>query len=328
MLAGEAQPPRLVTSTVSPGQARQEVGDDRRRRQDVLEVVEDEQDLPLAQEGVAAAPSAAAGGLPDAERLGDRRGSTRSGRRAAARGTKATPSAKSAAQVGRAAASASRVLPTPPGPVRVSRRTSGPRQKRPHGRQLALAPDQRRQRHGQRRQLQPRPGQRRQRRRLGVVGSVERRDRHRGPAPLRRRIWLDHGGAAAECQPAGWVSAEDGASESARVAATVRFGPHGAVTRRQPDLYRRLPQLAPLALARVTPRGGAITATALIGWRATDCRARRVATPPTSTRHGRRDARPIAVRRDPVLADRTSSGPAALAAQCGTGTCPGGRPTL
>jgi hypothetical protein len=55
-------------------------------------------------------------------------GSTRSGSLMAARGTKQTLPAKSGRK-SRATASKRRVLPTPPGPVRVSRRTSGRRSK-------------------------------------------------------------------------------------------------------------------------------------------------------------------------------------------------------
>ena len=75
-------------------------------------------------------------------------GATRAGSASGARSTKATPSAKSAAS-DLATRSASRVLPTPPGPVRVTRRTSGRRKQVDDGRDLALPADEAGQRGGQ-----------------------------------------------------------------------------------------------------------------------------------------------------------------------------------
>ena len=99
----------------------QQVGDDRGGGDDLLEVVEDEQEPLVAQ--------------PVGERFGDRacagsrrrrarsaiRGATSIGSRIGSSGTKKTPSGKSSDD--RAASwSESRVLPVPPGPVRVSSR--------------------------------------------------------------------------------------------------------------------------------------------------------------------------------------------------------------
>ena len=124
----------------------QQVGDDRRRLEDLLEVVEDEQDAPRRQplgEGLgdrlvwhrSVTPTEAA--IRDATSIGSRTGSS---------GTKKTPSGNRSATCV-ASAIDSRVLPVPPGPVNVSSRVVV-EQGLGLG-QLVLAADERRQLGGQ-----------------------------------------------------------------------------------------------------------------------------------------------------------------------------------
>ena len=102
----------------------QQVADHRRGRQQMLEVVEHEEQGPVAQQ-LLEPRSGIVPGLPAPQRLKDgRRHQLRGPDRG--EGTKATPSAESGAHCS-ATAIARRVLPTPPGPVSVSRRTSGRR---------------------------------------------------------------------------------------------------------------------------------------------------------------------------------------------------------
>ena len=110
----------------------------------LLEVVQHQQQLLVAQVVRRAAPAGGcAAALAHAQRLGDR-GATSAGSRIGASATKQTPSAKSSSQLG-GHLEARRVLPMPPGPVSVSRRTSGRRSSwSADGVDLPLAADQRR----------------------------------------------------------------------------------------------------------------------------------------------------------------------------------------
>ena len=117
---------RLVTSSVKPRTGGQQLGDERRRGDHLLEVVEHQQQAPVAEECLRNRSSGRTpGDVRHAERLRHGRGDQ--GRVADRRERdKAVPSANSSANSA-ATWIASRVLPTPPGPVRVSRRTSGRR---------------------------------------------------------------------------------------------------------------------------------------------------------------------------------------------------------
>ena len=84
--------------------------------------------------------------LAHAERLGDGRRRRGRDRATGARATKRDAVGEGVGDSRRRPARASRVLPTPPGPVRVSSRTSGAAQQVDHRRDLALPPDQRRER--------------------------------------------------------------------------------------------------------------------------------------------------------------------------------------
>ena len=139
---------RLVTSAFTPRAGAQQVGDVRRGVDDLLEVVEHQEQV-LAR---SAAASCSGGGRSASSRRSRAWAiaeTTRSGSRTAARETKTAPSAN-AASSSAATSIARRVLPTPPGPVSVTRRTSGSSQQVADGRDLPLPPDQRRERDGQR----------------------------------------------------------------------------------------------------------------------------------------------------------------------------------
>ena len=103
------------------GQAASSAGDPRRRLDHLLEVVEHQQEPAFAERG---GERLGPGGMPGASRTPSAwaiAGRTRAGSRSGARSTKTTPSGNAGAAA-RAASIASRVLPTPPGPVSVTRR--------------------------------------------------------------------------------------------------------------------------------------------------------------------------------------------------------------
>ena len=112
----------------------EQLGDGWRGLDDLLEIVEHEQDAPVADDRRRS--------LTTAGRLADR-AITSAGIRVLDRSTKRTPSGKSASRAW-ATRIPSRVLPTPPGPVSVSSRC--PRRAGDRAVQLVAPPDQRRRR--------------------------------------------------------------------------------------------------------------------------------------------------------------------------------------
>ncbi len=120
-----------MTRSVRLGQAREERGELGCGLDHLLEVVEQEEQLPLGDVGGEA--------VLGAERLGDRLGDEgvdRAGRRARPR--RRLPCTR--ARASSAASSASRVLPVPPGPVSVTRRAPSldPREQRPRASSASL----------------------------------------------------------------------------------------------------------------------------------------------------------------------------------------------
>ena len=109
---------------LQPRAGRQQVRQSGAAAEHLLEVVEHQQELLVAQEGRQTL-GAAAGRRRRARRAPARSvGGTRSGSPIGARATKQTPSAKSARAARPRPARARRVLPTPPGPVSVTSRVS------------------------------------------------------------------------------------------------------------------------------------------------------------------------------------------------------------
>ena len=131
---------RLVARRAAPAQPRSSVVDQlrRSRRQQVLAVVEDEQQLPVAQCVDAASRASGRRLSPTPSAAATARARAGVGR-AAASSTSHTPSRNACRSRRGAASSASRVLPTPPGPVRVTSRESA--EQPPRLGELALAPD-------------------------------------------------------------------------------------------------------------------------------------------------------------------------------------------
>ena len=122
----------------------QQLDKPRRGAEQVLEVVQHQQQFPLAEERHARRSTRRPLAFPHPERLGDRR-QDECGVGQGARPTKTAPSGKSPAAAA-AAARASRVLPTPPAPVRVRSRMSVAQEHVAHGGDFALPADQRRER--------------------------------------------------------------------------------------------------------------------------------------------------------------------------------------
>ena len=123
----------------------EQAGDDRRRVDDLLEVVEDEQDAPRRQPG---SSSDSAIGWPRRSRRRPTaaaiRGATSIGSRIGSSGTKKTPSGKSSADGRRQLRARAASCPVPPGPVRVSSRVVSkqrgrPRRARRRGRRTSSA---------------------------------------------------------------------------------------------------------------------------------------------------------------------------------------------
>ena len=115
---------RLVTSTRSDADRCQEIRDQRRRVQHLLEIVEHQQrraDRRTRRARAAASRSRVTSDSPSASAIAD---ATNAGSRMAASGTNTTRVAPSAA-IARASSSARRVFPTPPGPMSVMRRAAG-----------------------------------------------------------------------------------------------------------------------------------------------------------------------------------------------------------
>ena len=117
---------RLVTSTFSCGAAASRSATARRRLEQVLEVVEDEQQPLLGEEALEALGERNARRVSLSPSVCAIVGRTSAGSAIGASATKNTPCGKSSTSSA-AAWSASRVLPVPPGPVSVSRRTSSRR---------------------------------------------------------------------------------------------------------------------------------------------------------------------------------------------------------
>ena len=125
LLAGHPEDGAAGDERLHPRTGAQQGGDVRRGIDDLLEVVEHQQEVSLPQRRGELLRRRTAGELAQVQGVGDRR-DTRSGSRTAARETKTTPSAN-AVSSSLATSIASRVLPTPPGPVSVTSRISGRR---------------------------------------------------------------------------------------------------------------------------------------------------------------------------------------------------------
>ena len=128
LLAGDAQHGAAGGQNAQVGAGNQDLGDERCRVEQVLQVIEDQEQMFASESrdqrlGEWEAPASRT------PRLWAIAEATSAGSGTAASGTKTAPSANSDSSLA-AASRASRVLPTPPGPVSVSRRTSG-RHKRP-----------------------------------------------------------------------------------------------------------------------------------------------------------------------------------------------------
>ena len=114
---------RLVTSTLSRGQALSRSATCSGCARHLLEVVQQQQHLLLAERRLSVGPAATDLLLPEDRASGRWPGSTRSGSLSGARDTNQVPSAK-CSLTSAATCKPRRVLPTPPGPVSVTRRTS------------------------------------------------------------------------------------------------------------------------------------------------------------------------------------------------------------
>ena len=137
---------RLVATTFRPGARVEELADRRRRRQHLLEVVEHEQRRPVAEALGDRLGERLLGDSRTPSTLGDR-GADEVARPASARGRRSTPPRTRRCRVV-AASSARRVLPVPPSPLSVTRRTRLSEQLE-HRRELVVAADDRRGGHRQ-----------------------------------------------------------------------------------------------------------------------------------------------------------------------------------
>ena len=117
---------RLVTSSFSCGASREQVGERGRRLDEVLEVVEDEAGAASRRGSAPRLSATGTAPLSLSPSVCAIVGSTSAGSAIGASATKNTPCGKSSTSSA-AAWSPSRVLPVPPGPVSVSRRTSSRR---------------------------------------------------------------------------------------------------------------------------------------------------------------------------------------------------------
>ena len=107
-----------------PRRRRQQLGRERRRLEQMLEVVEHQEQLAVGEERLERVLDRLAAALVERRAPAAIACGSSSGSATAASGTKRAPSANSPATA-RATSSASRVLPVPPAPVSVSRRTPG-----------------------------------------------------------------------------------------------------------------------------------------------------------------------------------------------------------
>ena len=161
-LSGEVQGGAARDQHLQPGRGLQQRRQRGRRLGDVLDAVQQEQRLAGDQPAQLLREGLGAWRRPRAR---PRRRPPRSGGppapdpAVAAREAKHTLSPKSARRSS-ASCRASRVFPVPPGPVRVSSRTSGRRRRSLQHGQVGFASDERGPRHGRRRQPQGRPSPR------------------------------------------------------------------------------------------------------------------------------------------------------------------------